>query len=546
MTDLTQRKIRVALYARVSSDEQRENQSIRTQIDILDRWVEQNSERVEVAGWFKDDGVSGTVALEKRPEGSRLVALAESDGIDQVVVTRADRLGRTTRVLIEIRDQLEAEGVGIFAVLENVEDPFDYEIRAVLAADERRRFLRRSKEGMERAAREGRYCGGIVPLGYSVEGKKQSARLVLSDRIIWDDWTEADLVRLIYRWLATDSWSTVRIADHLNALGVPTAYTKDARLLKDEHGKRTRHTQNLWRPGRIYNLVINPVYRGLYQYGRRSKTKRDPIAARIPALVSDEMWEAALETLSRNRLITKHGGRVNLLRSLMHCTTCELTFCAYRGNRNVVWYRCGGQTAHRGKLGFRCPSRSIRADLIEPLVRRDIQHLLLSPDPSLVEELQADAICTAESAASEAVRLMLERSLLLLPRKRDNVLEMRTNDLITLDEAKAKFEELIREEERLRARLLDVTSTEEPADEPLDDDLVFEIRRRAELGFDEVTWQEIIALLVSRIDVKTEVQANSTKKVTVTIRYRFPGVDAPSTDTRASQNYTNLKRVVVL
>ena len=38
---------------------------------------------------------------------------------------------------------------------------------AVIAANERRKFLERSAEGMNRAAKEGRYTGGIVPLGYS-------------------------------------------------------------------------------------------------------------------------------------------------------------------------------------------------------------------------------------------------------------------------------------------------------------------------------------------------------------------------------------------
>src|SRR5262249_51731413 len=147
----------------------------------------------EVVGWFRDDGVSGTIPFQGRPEGAKVVALAVGKMIDAVVVTRMDRLGRTSLDLIQSREGFAPIHVKFMAVLENLQDPLDYELRAVLAADERRRFLRRSKEGMERAAREGRYCGGIVPLGYRVEGKKQYAHLVPSDLPIYHEWTEADL-----------------------------------------------------------------------------------------------------------------------------------------------------------------------------------------------------------------------------------------------------------------------------------------------------------------------------------------------------------------
>ena len=81
--------------------------------------------------------------------------------------------------------------------------------------------MARSATGMNRAAQEGRYTGGIVPLGYLVEGRKQHARLVPSDKLIWGNWTEADLVRQIYHWLAIEGWSCPRIAEHLNILGFP-------------------------------------------------------------------------------------------------------------------------------------------------------------------------------------------------------------------------------------------------------------------------------------------------------------------------------------
>lgn len=535
MTDPA-RKTRVALYLRVSSDDQRERQTIKTQEDVLRHWAEREEERIEVVGWFKDDGISGMKSHAVRDDSKKLLALAIQGLIDQVVITRLDRLGRTTRDLLDVRDALEKHGVTIFAVLENVEDPFEYELRAVLAADERRRFLKRSKEGMERAAREGRYLGGIVPLGYMVEGKKPQAFLVPSTVLLWESWTEADLVRQMYQWIGVEGWSCVRVADHLNALGVPTVYTKDERLLKDAHGRRVKRTENLWRPSRIRNLIVNTMYKGLYQYGRRTKYEREIIPALVPALVSEALWDATQAQLAENRLITKHGTRVNLLKSLVRCSTCGLSFVAARANRDVYWYKCGGQHRHRGKLQQRCPSRSFRADWLEPIVREDVRRWLTSPGDDLLAELQAERAEVPGEAASDAERTIVEHALVSLPSRRERLIEMRMRDLVTIDEFEQKLAELSREEEQLRRRLTNLLPSEDETAEPVDEDLLVELRRHVEVReLDDETWRELIAILVKRIDAVTEPLPNGKKKLTLTIQYRFPnGVPHDHTGTDSS------------
>jgi hypothetical protein len=82
---------------------------------------------------------------------------------------------------------------------------------------------------MARAAREGRYIGGIVPLGFKVVGHKQTARMEPCEEIMWADLSEAGVVRRIYNHLAIDGWSCVRIAREFNDLGIPTDYVHDNR-----------------------------------------------------------------------------------------------------------------------------------------------------------------------------------------------------------------------------------------------------------------------------------------------------------------------------
>ena len=114
--------------------------------------------------------------------------------------------------------------------------------------------------------------------------------------------SEAAVVRHIYQRLAADGWSCRRIADELNDLGVRTKYALEGR------GVRGRRTQGLWGAGRIRNMATNPLYRGEQLYGRRSDKQREVVSAQAPALVSADVWQAAQETLGRNRAVPRTRG----------------------------------------------------------------------------------------------------------------------------------------------------------------------------------------------------------------------------------------------
>ncbi len=268
----------IATYARVSSDEQRDRHTVRNQRAALSRRLG-SEPGVLVFKHYEDDGVSGTIPLQERPGGCALVRDARAGRFSQIWVVRADRLGRDAFELLRIWRVFESIGISLRATDENIDDPFYFDIHAVIAANERRKFLERSAEGMNRAAKEGRYTGGIVPLGYSVSGDRGFRRLVPDDSPMWAGLSAADVVRRIYDHLAVDGWSCVRIATEFNSLGVPTSYRRDGR------GVRGKRTQGLWRSGRIRNLVVNPVYRGVLQYGRRSTKPngREVISASFPA-----------------------------------------------------------------------------------------------------------------------------------------------------------------------------------------------------------------------------------------------------------------------
>jgi len=513
------RKLRVVLYARVSSDEQRENQTIRTQVEILQRWAEHNADTIEVVALVDDDdGVSGTLPLDERPGGRKVLALAQARAFDQLVVTMLDRLGRRSLILLMIPDQLEKFSVSIFAVQENVSEPLDYELRAVLAADERRRFLKRSSDGMDRAAREGRYTGGITPLGYRVEGRKHLARLVPDEEVLWGDWSAAEVVRRIYHWLAVERRSCRWIANELNTLGVPTVYARDGR------GVRGKATQALWRPGRIRNLVVNPVYKGELTYGRRrskNSKRTEVITAEVPPLVTPEIWAAAQQTMTDNRILARNTERIYLLRGVIKCALCGLSFCGSQGDPGVAWYRCTGYMSERGPKEHRCQAKAIRHDKIEPHVWLDIETFLRNPG-ALLATLEAESHQAPDDSRAEAEKKIssLKAAIAELePRRQQNfdLYERRRIDSAALDE---RLNRIDAEQKQLEARLAAIQVPERPEQAP-DVDLLAALSSRLDAGLTDEQRSEIVRLLVKQITVHTTMNADGTKDQKFVIEYRF-------------------------
>ncbi len=527
--------VRIATYARVSSDEQRDRHTVLNQRSALSRRLS-SEPGLAVFRHYEDDGVSGTIPLEDRPAGGALARDARARRFSQIWVVRADRLGRDAFELLRIWRVFESIGVALRATDENIDDPFYFDIHAVIAANERRKFLERSAEGMNRAASEGRYTGGIVPLGYRVSGDRGTRRLVPDDSLMWDALSAADVVRRIYHHLAVDGWTCPRIADVFNSLGIPTAYRRDGR------GVRGRRTQGLWRSGHIRNLVVNSIYKGVLQYGRRSTRPngRSVISSSVPPLVSDDVWNAAISTLKRNRAFPRNSCHTYLLRSLIRCAVCGLSFCGTwaRGPR----YRCNGSMAHRGPLQGKCIGASITGEKLEQAVWSDVSRFLTHPS-ELVDELLAESSDAGACAVAEAERASLLDARNSAQDRRKRAIDLYTRAKLSDTEFDAVAAEVEQELQTLDERLAALEPDEDVADDAVSDDVLAEIRQRLEADLSEDERREIVQLLVRRITVHTTLPDRGRKQVRVVIDYRFPPVVQTRTDIAASSSY-NLRRIL--
>ena len=128
------------------------DETIKTQTEVLARLEDDPGVTVER---YVDDGVSGTIPLAERPAGGRLMRDAAAGRFDEFRVYKFDRLGRDALDLLGVGRAMRDAGVSLRSVVEGVPDLFMWDILAAVADNERRTFLRKTADGIERAAPRG-------------------------------------------------------------------------------------------------------------------------------------------------------------------------------------------------------------------------------------------------------------------------------------------------------------------------------------------------------------------------------------------------------
>src|SRR5260370_31302029 len=131
---------------------------------------------------YADDGLPGTIPLDRRPEGSQILRDARLGRFDQLLVYRLDRLGRETRLILNAVAELERRGVRVRSMTEEF-DTGTATGRLMLtmlsgfASHERDVIRERSVAGTNRVAEAGAWMGGIVPYGYRKLGDQRNAHI---------------------------------------------------------------------------------------------------------------------------------------------------------------------------------------------------------------------------------------------------------------------------------------------------------------------------------------------------------------------------------
>ncbi|MGE5446070.1 MAG: recombinase family protein [Ignavibacteriales bacterium] len=298
---------RVAIYERVSTEDQKERQSIETQIEYAKQYCEK--EGLIITDFYCDDGVSGTILFEERESGKRLLRDAREGKFNTVLVYKIDRIGRDNLVTLGAVFKLNKLGIDIKSMTEvsdrsNPQGRFIFNLFANLAEWEKEQIRERTIDGKYRKARSGKFQGGGIPYGYFVN--KEKLLQINEIPIPGYNLSPSEVVRQIFNWIGEEGMSTIAVAERLNALGIPSPKS---------NGRNKGSVSGRWNCDRIRNIVINTVYMGTFIYGKsksRNDNNREKVSISVSPIVDKGLWHKAQQRLEETGTFPKEIQSMNI------------------------------------------------------------------------------------------------------------------------------------------------------------------------------------------------------------------------------------------
>jgi site-specific DNA recombinase len=387
-------QLRVAIYARVSSDQQAERQTIDSQLSELKASARRDGYEVQDGMLFIDNGQSGTTLI--RPALERLRDMVALSAIDVVYVHAPDRLARSyAHQVLLLEEFAHADTRVMFLnrpIGDSPEDNLLLQLQGMFAEYERAKLLERSRRGKRHRAEAGAVSVlARAPFGYRYIGREAGGGEARYDI----DENAARVVRQIFAWVGQERLTLAGVCRRLLEASVPSPTG-----------------QAHWSRAMVHTLLLNPAYTGRAVYGRRrcvpwraplrSPRGHDGVPRRpwrqepapperhigvpVPAIVDKALFAAAAEQLEENRRRNRErlSGLQYLLRGLLVCQKCGYAFIGY-DPKPRRYYRCSGTDRNRFHGQFRCDARLLALEPLEAAVWDEVCRLLRDP-ARVVEE----------------------------------------------------------------------------------------------------------------------------------------------------------------
>lgn len=363
--------LRVAAYARVSTDSDEQMGSVAAQKDYFEKLIQKNPEWVLVE-IYADEGISGT-SLNRREAFNRMIADALAGKIDLIITKSLSRFARNTVDALNTIRKLKAEGIGVYFEKEDIntldgKGEFLITLMSSLAEEESRSISENVKWGQRKRFADGKYSAPYSHfLGYN---KGVDGGFVINEN-------EAKIVRLIYRLFLSGVSSTIIARKLTNSNFItPTGSA-------------------VW-----YHQTIEYILRNEKYYGAALMQKRYCVDFRTKQLKvnTGELPQYYVEN-GHEPIVTKeiyNEVQRRLVRSDRRCCSAlpfsNLLFCgecgtalmplpAHSTTYNDSMWRCADR--HLNKSA--CTTPYLYEELLKPIFREIIISVLKS-NPSIVRE----------------------------------------------------------------------------------------------------------------------------------------------------------------
>ena len=482
-----QRPRKVGIYARVSTQHEAQIHALKNQL----QWYEEQLTKHPnwtVVDYYIDEGITGTQA-KKRPSFLRMIEDAEQGKIDLIVTREVSRFSRNTKETLEYSQNLEAIGVEIYFISQDIWTMSDNGKQALyflayFAEKESQSTSARVRAG-QAISRENRelYGNGNI-LGYElVKRKDQSNTYAIVPE-------EAETVRMIFDL-------------YLNNYG----FTKIANILTEK--KRKTATGGIkWSQQTVRRIIQNATYAGLIGYNKSKSSgfltqKRinnldmstfQYVQGDFEPIIPLEQWEKAQEIRksktthsadsSKTHIVGKQVSK-DIWVQKMHCP-CGCSFrkdkwYTYADGTHSYGYTCYNQLNHGSKQkrekqgldaeGF-CDIPMTAAWKLDCMAEEIMEQLWDNQNASmhiaigLVQRYFKDDTAERTQVDRQAIQSKIDR----LKKRIDGYIDMKADGEMTKDEYAQKRAEAEAEIASLQAEMVEPT-------EPSQDERMAKLRR---------------------------------------------------------------------
>ena len=512
-----------ALYARVSSEKQMQENTIASQIEALKNRISTDDLLLLDEHQYVDNGYSGSNLV--RPSLEKLRDQVAAGAIDKIYIHSPDRLSRKYAYQMILMEEFEKCGVEVIflnyeASNDNPESHLLLQMQGMIAEYERSKIMERHRRGRIHAAKNGSVnVLSCAPYGYRYIDK-HTGQGAASFKIIEE---EANVVRKMFIWIGKDRLTMGEVVRQLRADKILTKTGKDC-----------------WDRSTIWYMLKNPVYKGQAAFGKRkigarlsyvrprkdsseqpkNNVSRYPVEKdewiyiTVPAIIDENLFDVVQEQLEENkkRARLRKQGETYLLQGLLVCKHCDRAYCGNKrtkqrkdGNSYLI-YRCTGTDAARFGGTKLCNNKQVSAQAIELIIWEEVKKLLKDPQKIYneykrrLEEIDKSPV-DSTFTSHEKQRKKLEKGISLL-------IDSYTQQYITKDEFEPRIKVMreklinIQEEEKKLTEKKDLARQIEVVISNLENFI-----NRVITNLDELDWigrRDIIRKVIKRIEMSDE------------------------------------------
>ena len=400
--------LRVAAYARVSTDEEEQQTSYEAQVDYYTRKIRENPEWIFVEV-YADEGITGT-STRRRKNFNRMIKDAMAGKIDRIITKSVSRFARNTVDTLTTIRMLKEKGVGVTFEKENI-DTLDSKgellitIMSSLAQEESRSISENVTWGWRKRISDGKVSVGYAHfLGYEKgTGEKDKQMRIVED--------EARIVREIYA-LFLDGQTPSGIAAILTERGIPTPAGKVKwtnstvrSILTNEKYKGDSLLQKTFKPDFLSKTQVN-----------RGEVPQFYVENSHPAIVTPEVFDLAQYEMARRGQRGRHTSAASIFSNRLVCGECG----AYFGSK--VWhsndpYRCVVWQCNRkyDKGTERCHTPHVREEEVKAAFQKALGQMIERKQEIIAAyELVIMSLTNTDKLNREAERIQAELDSLYL------------------------------------------------------------------------------------------------------------------------------------